>query len=76
MAEKLYCRIDLIEHQLGHLVRDTNGTAYNRTAFLPERRVMMQTWSDYLDALKDGKGDEFVRLHKHKNGAKVLSFTA
>ena len=30
---------DFIEHQLAHAVRDPNGRAYNRTAFLPERRV-------------------------------------
>ncbi|MCB1743606.1 MAG: integrase arm-type DNA-binding domain-containing protein [Gammaproteobacteria bacterium] len=42
----------LIEHQLAHAVRDPLGRAYNRTAHLAERRVMMQTWADYLDGLK------------------------
>jgi hypothetical protein len=28
------------------------GRAYNRTAHLAERRVMMQLWSYYLDKLK------------------------
>lgn len=37
-----------------HAVRDPNGRAYNRTAHLPERREMMQTWADYLDGLKAG----------------------
>jgi hypothetical protein len=45
-------RTDLIEHQLAPAVKDPNGRAYNRTAFLPERREMMQTWADYLDRLK------------------------
>lgn len=76
LAEKLYCRVDLIEHQLGHVVKSPNGTAYDRTAFLPERRVMMQMWSDYLDALKDRKGEEFIRSHRRKHGGKVLPFTA
>ena len=44
-------RVDLIEHQLAHAVRDTNGRAYNRTAFIPERVTMMQQWADYLDSL-------------------------
>ncbi len=48
-------RPDFIEHQLAHAVRDPNGRAYNRTAFLPERRRMMQVWADYLDRLKMGK---------------------
>jgi integrase len=45
----------LIEHQLSHVVRDPLGRAYNRTTHLPERRVMMQKWADYLDELKTGK---------------------
>jgi integrase len=48
----LHQRVDFIEHQLAHAVKDPNGRAYNRTAHLPERRKMMQTWSDYLDGLK------------------------
>ena len=46
---------DIIEHQLAHAVRDPTGRAYNRTAFLPERREMMQEWADYLDRLKTGE---------------------
>ena len=44
LDEVLGFRPDFIEHQLAHAVRDPNGRAYNRTAFLPERRVMMQAW--------------------------------
>ncbi len=47
---------NFIEHQLAHAVRDPNGRAYNRTAFLPERTVMMQAWADYLDRLRTGEG--------------------
>ena len=54
LDEILGFRVDFIEHQLGHAVKDPNGRAYNRTAHLPERRKMMQAWSDYLDALKAG----------------------
>ncbi len=43
-----------IEQQLAHSVRDTNGRAYNRTQHLPERHIMMQSWADYLDGLKNG----------------------
>jgi integrase len=52
LDEVLGYRPDVIEHQLAHAVRDPNGRAYNRTAFLPERRQMMQAWADYLDRLK------------------------
>jgi integrase len=54
LDEVLQQRVDLIEHQLAHAVRDPNGRAYNRTAHLPARKEMMQLWSDYLDGLKAG----------------------
>ena len=55
LDEVLGFRPDFIEHQLAHAVRDPNGRAYNRTAFLPERRLMMQAWANYLDRLRDGE---------------------
>lgn len=54
MDEVLGERVDLIEHQLAHAVKDANGRAYNRTAHLPARRDMMQRWADYLDKLRSG----------------------
>lgn len=54
LDEVLGFRPDFIEHQLAHAVRDPNGRAYNRTAHLPERHKMMQSWADYLDNLKNG----------------------
>jgi integrase len=56
LDEVLGERADLIEHQLAHAVKDPNGRAYNRTAHLPARRLMMQRWSDYLEALRVGGG--------------------
>ena len=56
MDEVMGERVDLIEHQLAHAVKDANGRAYNRTAHLPARREMMQRWADYLDALTVHKG--------------------
>lgn len=54
MDEVLGERVDLIEHQLAHAVKDPNGRAYNRTAHLSARREMMQRWADYLDKLRMG----------------------
>ena len=54
MDEVMGERVDLIEHQLAHAVKDVNGRAYNRTAHLPARREMMQRWADYLDKLRVG----------------------
>ena len=52
--EVLKFRVDLIEHQLGHNVKDALGRAYNRTRFLEDRKAMMQDWADYLDGLREG----------------------
>jgi integrase len=52
LDEVMNYRVDYIEHQLAHAVRDANGRAYNRTAHLEGRRDMMQGWADYLDNLK------------------------
>jgi len=54
MDEVLGERVDLIEHQQAHAVKDANGRAYNRTTHLPARREMMQRWADYLDQLRLG----------------------
>jgi integrase len=53
LDEVLGYRPDYIEHQLAHAVRDPLGRAYNRATHLPERRKMMQSWSDYLDGLRE-----------------------
>jgi integrase len=52
-AEDLEIRIDWLELQLAHEVKDSNGRAYNRASFLPQRAKAMQQWSDYLDKLRD-----------------------
>lgn len=52
LDEVLGYRIEWIEQQLAHTVKDANGRAYNRTRHLEQRREMMQRWADYLDQLK------------------------
>ena len=52
LDEVLEYRIEWIEQQLAHSVRDPNGRAYNRTKHLKQRTDMMQKWADYLDQLK------------------------
>jgi integrase len=43
---------DAIERQLAHGERDEVRGAYNYAEYLPERKKMMQAWSDYLDGLR------------------------
>lgn len=52
LDEVLNYRVEWIEQQLAHSVKDANGRAYNRTKHLPQRFEMMQHWADYLDELK------------------------
>ncbi|WP_371142405.1 tyrosine-type recombinase/integrase [Burkholderia cepacia] len=54
LHEELHIKPEVIEHQLAHRVPDTLGTAYNRTKFLKDRRMMMQLWADFLDRVKQG----------------------
>ncbi len=43
---------DAIERQLSHKPSGHLGAAYDRAAFLDERKAMMQAWADYLDKLR------------------------
>ena len=52
LAERLKVQPEIIEHQLAHRVPDSLGTAYNRTKFLEQRKLMMQAWADYLEGLR------------------------
>lgn len=54
LHEELHQKPEVIEHQLAHSVPDALGSAYNRTKFLNERRIMMESWAEYLDKLKAG----------------------
>ena len=62
LDEKLRHRVEVIEMQLAHAVRDPLGRAYNRTKYLEERAEMMQAWADYLDKLKAGAGAKVVKI--------------
>lgn len=52
LDEQLGYRVEWIEQQLAHTVKDANGRAYNRTKHIEDRTKMMQAWADYLDKLK------------------------
>ena len=52
IAERLHMDTQWIERQLSHKTSERLGESYDRAQFLDDRRLMMQTWADYLDALK------------------------
>jgi integrase len=68
LDEVLGYRVDWIEHQLAHAVKDANGRAYNRTAHLEGRREMMQGWADYLDNLRAvARGENVIPATFNRN---------
>lgn len=54
MLNEMGFRADVIERQLAHAERDKVRASYNQADYLDERRHMMQTWGDFLDAQTDG----------------------
>lgn len=45
---------DIIEAQLAHQDKNSIRRIYNRTDHLAERKKLMQSWADHLDALRTG----------------------
>lgn len=60
LDEVLEYRIEWIEQQLAHAVKDATGRAYNRTKHLKQRSEMMQGWANYLDELKQAAASNNV----------------
>jgi integrase len=55
IKERLGYRHEVVDRQLSHASGDTYGEAYDRAMFLDERRVMMQEYANYIDAVGSGK---------------------
>jgi integrase len=49
-----------IETQLAHLIGNATSRVYNRAKYLPQRKVMMQKWSDTLDSLRDKNDQQMI----------------
>jgi integrase len=52
MLNEMGWNSDWIERQLAHVEGNTVRRTYNAAEYLPDRRRMMQAWSDHLDALR------------------------
>ena len=60
--EKLKIDIDVLEAQLAHAKKDEVQAAYDRARFEDERRLVMQTWADFLhDQVQSGTVLEMKR---------------
>lgn len=53
IKEKLGYRHEVADRQLAHVPANKVDAAYDRAAFLDERRRMMQEWADYLDRQRE-----------------------
>ena len=56
-------RSDLIERQMAHSERNQVRAAYNHAEYLKERREMMQSWADYIDAVSDN-GSKVIPIYR------------
>lgn len=61
-------RPETIERQNAHGVSDSVRRHYNYTQHLPERRIMMQAWADYLDGLRSAQ-------YEQKSAARLLTIS-
>lgn len=52
---------DAIELQLSHMIKNSNGRAYDRHDYIDERREMLQKWSDYLERLTSSRDVQDAR---------------
>ena len=52
LAERLEISDNVMEAHMAHAVKNSLGTAYDRTTFLNQRRAMVQKWAYYLDSFK------------------------
>jgi integrase len=62
-----------IEMQLAHAPKNEVEGAYNKALYLPQRRVMMQDWADFLDKARDSA--KSGRPLKAQNGIKQVNAT-
>ena len=53
-------KADVIERQLAHVERKKSRKAYNHAQYLPERRQLMQDWSNLLDVLREQEEKKVV----------------
>ncbi|MGD0890961.1 MAG: site-specific integrase [Terracidiphilus sp.] len=62
-----------IEMQLAHTPKNEVEGTYNKALYLPQRRMMMQDWADFLDKARDSA--KSGRPMKAQNGIKQLNAT-
>jgi integrase len=56
LVDELNIDWQVIEANLAHATKDSNGTSYNRAKYINQRFTMIQQWADYLDKLAEGGG--------------------
>lgn len=67
MLNEMGYRPDVIERQLAHKERNAVRASYNQAQYLDERRQMMQSWANHLEALATGA--DVITLHAGKKSA-------
>lgn len=57
-------RPDVIEAQLAHVEENRVRAAYNHARYVEERRELMQSWADYIDAVR--QSGQVIPLRKRR----------
>lgn len=60
LVERLNAHPDVVEAQLAHSKSGPLGAAYDRAEFIAQRRILMQSWADYLDKLREDVDDRVL----------------
>ena len=80
LLNELGWRSEAIERQMAHGVSDSVRRHYNYAQHLPERRIMMQAWADYLDGLRSAQTSDRADGHMARvrtlQAADCYGFTA
>jgi integrase len=66
IKERLGYRHEVVDRQLAHAPKDKVASAYDRAKFIDERKVMMQEWADYLEAVEHGDRHQPDHQRAHK----------
>lgn len=55
IKEKLGYQHEVVDRQLAHAPRNQIDAAYDRAQYLEQRKIMMQDWADYIQAIIIGR---------------------
>ncbi len=65
IKEKLGYQHEVVDRQLAHAPRNQIDAAYDRAQYLEQRKIMMQDWADYIQAIIIGRKLPAILVNPH-----------